>query len=357
VYAFQMRGPAFRRQSFANLEGLAAAYVAALRKARPSGPYVLGGYSYGGALAYEMARQLQQQGERVAWLVLLDAYAPGSRSLEAIQQGAAGAGSLVQAAANLLALQWKGEPLLTAEMLAGLDRAGQVEEAVRRLHRSCPGTPDAESVRQSLCGLTETMERHARLLEAYRPQPLGGELRALLLRSTQGFVGESGVLAPESFAGVATGEPDHGWGRWLPEAPQIIEIPANHFSLGQEPAIGLVAEALARCLAVDDLVAVERPDLRERVLTVLKQAVLDVLPELPPEALTLETSLRDLGANSIDRVEVANAAMEALSIDVPRTALGNLNNLQALADVLCEQLAKMERGAHAEGKPNAEAAR
>ena len=68
---------------------------------------------------------------------------------------------------------------------------------------------------------------------------------------------------------------------------------------------------------------------------VLKQKVRQVLPELPPDAITPEVSLRELGANSIDRVEVANAAMEELNIDIPRTALGNLSNLSALVDVLC----------------------
>ena len=49
----------------------------------------------------------------------------------------------------------------------------------------------------------ETMQGHARLLEAYHPQPLVGELRTLLIRSTEGFVGESGVLARGPFAAGA----------------------------------------------------------------------------------------------------------------------------------------------------------
>ena len=94
----------------------------------------------------------------------------------------------------------------------------------------------------------QTMEGHARLLEEYQPQPYAGQMRTLLFRNTQGFVGESGMLAGNQFAGVGVGEKDYGWSRWLPHSPEVVEIPANHFSLGQDPAIGLVAQELARRL-------------------------------------------------------------------------------------------------------------
>ena len=133
VYAFQTRGPNFQRQQFASLAQLASAYVAALRNVQPSGPYVLGGYSYGGALAFEMARQIEQAGERVSWLILLDALAPGSQSLHALQQGSQGPAPLVEAAANLLSLQWTGEPLPAVESPDAHGRETQIDHAARRL--------------------------------------------------------------------------------------------------------------------------------------------------------------------------------------------------------------------------------
>src|SRR5690606_29340174 len=55
----------------------ASAYVAALRAAQPEGPYMLGGWSFGGLVAYEMARQLSAAGHEVALLALFDSWAPG----------------------------------------------------------------------------------------------------------------------------------------------------------------------------------------------------------------------------------------------------------------------------------------
>ncbi len=55
------------------LEELASHYVAVLRTSHPQGGYRLGGWSMGGVVAFEMARQLERAGERVEALVLIDA--------------------------------------------------------------------------------------------------------------------------------------------------------------------------------------------------------------------------------------------------------------------------------------------
>jgi thioesterase domain-containing protein len=59
-----------------DVPALAGAYLEALRTVRPAGPYILGGVSFGGVVAYEMAQQLLRSGESVRLLVLLDAILP-----------------------------------------------------------------------------------------------------------------------------------------------------------------------------------------------------------------------------------------------------------------------------------------
>ncbi len=63
------------------LEEVAAAHITSLRAVQPEGPYLLGGFCNGGLTAYEMARQLQSQGERVDLLVLMDAVPPRTQAI------------------------------------------------------------------------------------------------------------------------------------------------------------------------------------------------------------------------------------------------------------------------------------
>jgi amino acid adenylation domain-containing protein len=59
------------------IETMAAAHIRSLRTVQPEGPYLLGGFCNGGLVAYEMARQLHAQGQRVDLLVLIEpAYPP-----------------------------------------------------------------------------------------------------------------------------------------------------------------------------------------------------------------------------------------------------------------------------------------
>ena len=69
------------------IRNLAAKYVEILKRHQPEGPYILGGWCYGGQVAHEMACQLERAGEDVRLLVLLDSHAIASGELRAISKG------------------------------------------------------------------------------------------------------------------------------------------------------------------------------------------------------------------------------------------------------------------------------
>ncbi|ATL28461.1 Siderophore biosynthesis non-ribosomal peptide synthetase modules, Bacillibactin synthetase component F [Streptomyces formicae] len=76
VYGLQARGIADEQEMPSSLEEMAADYVAQIRTVQPSGPYHLLGWSFGALGAHAVATALQEQGETVALLALLDGY-PG----------------------------------------------------------------------------------------------------------------------------------------------------------------------------------------------------------------------------------------------------------------------------------------
>jgi amino acid adenylation domain-containing protein len=68
------------RETYDNIEAMAAQYNVAVRALQPTGPYYLGGYSFGGLVAFEMAQQLRMQHHEVALLALIDTAPPQSIS-------------------------------------------------------------------------------------------------------------------------------------------------------------------------------------------------------------------------------------------------------------------------------------
>ena len=71
-YCFQARGLDGKSRPFATVEETAECYVSELLKVQPRGPFYIGGVSYGGLVAFEMARRIRSLGESVSLLVLFD---------------------------------------------------------------------------------------------------------------------------------------------------------------------------------------------------------------------------------------------------------------------------------------------
>src|SRR5262249_14643005 len=74
------------RATASSIESMARRYVEQLRELQPQGPYCLGGYSFGGSVAYEMAQQLQADGQKVALLAILDHTPPPDRYRSALRR-------------------------------------------------------------------------------------------------------------------------------------------------------------------------------------------------------------------------------------------------------------------------------
>ncbi|HEY5814693.1 MAG TPA: thioesterase domain-containing protein, partial [Terrimicrobiaceae bacterium] len=79
VYALKPRGLDGRQKCHPSVNAMAADYIRAIRTIQPQGPYFLAGECQGGVVAFEMARQMDAQGQRIGALVLLDTLAPVRR--------------------------------------------------------------------------------------------------------------------------------------------------------------------------------------------------------------------------------------------------------------------------------------
>jgi acyl carrier protein len=73
---------------------------------------------------------------------------------------------------------------------------------------------------------------------------------------------------------------------------------------------------------------------REAVAAVVKKHLMEVVPDIKEADLDMSRSMKDLGANSLDIVEVVSCAMRELKVKVPRSELSKLTNMDGLVDLL-----------------------
>jgi thioesterase domain-containing protein/acyl carrier protein len=219
VYGIQPRG-LDGSEPDVTVEEYAARAIRELRRVQPSGPYRLAGFSTGGVIAFEMARQFHKMGESVGPLMLIDSFPGYPPSFSLISR-------LTVHARHLISLPYRDWPQHLAERanVASIKLRGVLRRvpAEQRWTQGLHLTPHAAHV-----ALTNL---HA--LKTYAMQPYPG--KAVLFR-----------------ASIATrlrhfGE-DLGWKAVCQAGLQVVRIPGTHANCLAFPHITSLAQSMRRQL-------------------------------------------------------------------------------------------------------------
>jgi amino acid adenylation domain-containing protein len=81
IYGIQSQGLDGVQAPLTQIEAMAANYITEIQTVQPDGPYLLVGYSFGGLIAFEIARQLESRGAKVDFLALLDTESPSLQKI------------------------------------------------------------------------------------------------------------------------------------------------------------------------------------------------------------------------------------------------------------------------------------
>jgi thioesterase domain-containing protein/acyl carrier protein len=223
-YGLQARGLEGDAPPLESIEEMAALYLEAVRSVQPRGPYLLGGWSMGGLVAFEMARQLERQGEHVALLALIDASA---RVADLVPPGGLEPARVTALFARAAADSFGRELRLTDEQLARMtpdEVLGHLLEQARE-----HGVVLPEAGLAQLRALREVFERNLRACARYVPQPYSGPLT--LLRAS-----EPPVTTPE--------ERTRGWGPLATRGLVLHELPGTHNTVLRAPHVNALAARL-----------------------------------------------------------------------------------------------------------------
>ena len=220
-YGVQAYGINPEEVPYATIGEMAAEDVKAIRRAQPSGPYTLWGYSFGARVAFEAAHQLEQAGERVDHLFLI---APGSPKVGSA--GAAGhereAGFGDPAYVTILFSVFAGTitgPLLERCLAEAVDE----ESFAAFVHRNFPDL-DIDLVRRIMRVVAETFEFSYTFRELARRR-IAAPITIFKAR------GDDYSFLDNSSGYSAT-------------PPVVVDLEADHYGLLREPDIDELAEAI-----------------------------------------------------------------------------------------------------------------
>ena len=226
-YALQARGLDGAQTPITKIEEMARVYVEEIRRVQPEGPYLLGGLSFGGVVAYEMAQQLLEAGQETHLIALFDTAPVGYSALTA---KAASSGTFVSRMKVHLGV-----------LLHGPDRALYLFKRVRRVWRKVvyktwqtTFAVFAKLRRPLPAALQDVQQANYMALRDYRARVYPGQVTF--------FYAER---EPEGF----TREKQHGWSILAAGGVNSEVVPGDHLTMLDEPHVGGLAVKLAACIA------------------------------------------------------------------------------------------------------------
>jgi FkbH-like protein len=226
IQAMGLSGPAPAKKI--TIEEMAWQYILELREFQPEGPYYLGGSSFGGWVAYEMARQLTASGQTVGMVAMFDTAVPGSRYSPGLAQICK---KHIDALMYSCSLHWHNILVLDPR-----ERIAYIRDKARRI---------ADRIGDRVA---PSQARHPGLVETIRSVNEAGHWAA-------------SVYVPGEYSGNitlfrATKQPPWivadrtlGWDRVVQGEIQIYDTPGHHADLVRYPRVRVLARQLDDALA------------------------------------------------------------------------------------------------------------
>ena len=229
-YGLQAKGLDGRSEPHTSVKEMAAHYIKEMRELQPEGPYLLGGRSSGGTIAFEMACQLAAEGEKVDLLALLDTYPAGYFKL---LPGSSSLGQRLSRQARKFQSHLTNLRQLNATKKVGylLNKLAYApEKAKHKLYRR------AYKIYQRLGRrlppvLKNIEEINFTAVKDYTPQTYSGDITLFLATDL-----------------TADYDSHDGWRELVRGEIETYEIPGNHINIIKEPHVGALAEKLRSCI-------------------------------------------------------------------------------------------------------------
>jgi amino acid adenylation domain-containing protein len=236
LYGLQFQGFETRKGSVTTVEEMATHYIHAIQKTQANGPYLLGGWSLGGVIAFEMAKQLQARGYSIPLVLILDMRAPIEESR--LKGAPVSESSALLSLAKKLEIYTGRQFQVSATNLDGLSQDEQLDYFVAEMkaRNMVPEEVDSSWLRQFL----DVYENNVNAVKAYAPGKYSG---AVALFRGKVVLPEVEQEYPEIYR-----DPALGWGSLVSGDLAIYQVPGNHLSMIAAPNVQVLAMSMSESL-------------------------------------------------------------------------------------------------------------
>ncbi|MDM5187019.1 SDR family NAD(P)-dependent oxidoreductase [Bacillus sp. DX4.1] len=239
VYVFQAKGVDGKTMP-RNFEEMVSHYMHCIRMVQPKGPYVIGGYSFGGIIAFEMAQRFMRQGEEVSKLIIFDTFPPDPEANEIFYSNSDPNNAFFKLMmGNEFANARKNKAaLILPKDLQGIHPFLHISH-IAQLAKQRGGNPlPVEEIYNFITGACRLNDYAGATYDTYKPQAYYGDV--LYFKATDGFVGEDNWMGLDPVNVYKDYDYTGPWRKWVKGDMDIIQVPCDHFNILEEPSLSIV---------------------------------------------------------------------------------------------------------------------
>ncbi len=229
-YGLQALGLDGKSAPLTSVEEMATAYLKEIRQIQPQGPYYLGGRSFGGTVAYEMARQLVEQGEEIALLAIFDTYPKGWLKLCSEEEAARYKKQFRQLRIKRHLENWK-QLGIAGKTKYFLEKANYKKRKYKNLLWQPTRKTEVETGQSVNTSIRNIEAINYRAIRKYVPKIYSGKVTFFSAREE---------VCPE--------ENLTGWRRLAQGGVEVVEVPGDHQTIVKEPFVRELAKALEKSI-------------------------------------------------------------------------------------------------------------
>lgn len=234
-YGLQPSGLSGEQPPCTDIKTMANQYIKVIQTAQPQGPYLLGGWSFGGLVAFEMAQQLQQAGQQVALLALFDTLAPTPDNKPSLWNGLKFLLTTVVKSAfpfllDYLSLITASHPSPQRTQQGRLPMANWMRLQWNAIAKLLPEESRLQLLDElMIVPMLRVFYANSQAAQRYTPKIYSDKLT--LFRTTQPV-------------GKAKQDLTLGWSQLTTKNVEVCQIPGNHLSMLRKPNVQSLAEQL-----------------------------------------------------------------------------------------------------------------
>ncbi|MCI5133164.1 MAG: hypothetical protein D3904_17025 [Candidatus Electrothrix sp. EH2] len=217
LYGIQGQGIDGKSSALNQVEAMASEYICQLHKHQPVGPYLLGGSSFGGMIAYEMAQQLKQRNETVALLTLIDTPGPGHMPTGRFTDDVDVMAYILEVGNNIR---------ISPDELRSMDEQQRWAWFVEKT-----GGGDTEDSSMQSAIFMDIFRANMQAMFAYQPRPWEGDL--LFFRAMEQDAYNANT-------------PEKAWEPLIRGNSTTYSVPGNHITMNEQPHVKVLAHYLQK---------------------------------------------------------------------------------------------------------------